>query len=131
MAVAVQIEAPRIIVRRTVSSSAAIPKGTVMKLTDENTVEASAANDDPFGGIAVEEKVSTETDVLTIGCAMDGVFDIDSTAAAITAGQMVNIGGANAVLVADEAAWVLGSVVGKAEETRDTDNRVRVRLMGF
>lgn len=130
MAVAECIEAPRIIARRTCASGTGIPKGTVLKLTSPNTVAASSANDDPFGGIAVEEKVATETDIVTIGCALDGVWKIDTTAAAITAGAMVNIGAANAVLVADEAAWAAGSVVGKAEETRDGDNRIRVRLLG-
>ena len=131
MAVATNIELPKIIVRRTVSSSAAIPLGTVMKLTADNTVVVSSGDSDPFGGIAIEEKVASETDVTTIGCAMDGVWDIDTTAAAIAIGQMVNIGAANAVLLADEAAWVAGSVVGKAEEVRDGNNRIRVRCIGY
>ncbi len=131
MAVATCIELPRLIVRRTVASDAAIPLGTVMQLADENTASASDGDDQPFAGIAIEEKVATETDVVTIGCAMDGVWDIDTTAAAITAGQMVNLSAANQVAAAADADFEKGSIVGKAEETRDTDNRVRVRLMGF
>ena len=131
MAVAVQIEAPRIIVRRTCDSSTGIAKGTVLQLTDENTVSASSGDNQPFGGIAIEEKVATETDIVTIGCAMDGAFDIDTTAAAITAGAMVNLTAANQVAVAANGDFEQGSIVGKAEETRDTDNRVRVRLMGY
>jgi len=131
MAVATCIELPRIIVRRTVDSAAAIPKGTLMKLTSPNTVAASDGDDQPFGGIAVEEKVTTETDVLTIGCAMDGVWDIDTTAAALNVGVMVNMSAANQVAAAVDADFEKGSIVGKAEETRDGTNRIRVRLMGY
>ena len=86
MAVAVNIEAPRIIVRRTVSTTAAIPKGTLLKFdSSPNTVAATGAQNDLFAGIAVEEKVTTETDITNIGVALDGVWDIDTTSAAINA----------------------------------------------
>jgi len=127
------IEAPRIIVRRTVASDAAIPKGTLMQISSSiNTVTASDGDAQVFGGIAVEEKVAAETDVLTIGCALDGVWDISTTAAAITVGQMVNIGGTNQVVAAADGDLEAGTVVGKAEETRsDATDRIRVRLIGF
>ena len=69
MAVAEMIEAPTKIVMRTISSSTAVPYGTLMKLEDENTVVVSAANSDPFGGICTFEKLSTDTDILKIPCA--------------------------------------------------------------
>lgn len=132
MAVAVCIEKPTRIVRRIVDSSTAIAKGTLMKLTGAaNTAAACDGDDQPFGGITIEEKVATETDIITIGCAMDGVFDIDTTAAAINIGVMVNMTSANAVAAAADADFEKGSIVGKSEEARSTDNRIRVRLMGF
>ena len=131
MAVATMIEQPTKIVMRTIAAGTAVPYGTVMKLEDENTVVVSAANSDPFGGICIFEKLSTDTDIVKIPCAMDGVFDIDCTAAAITAGAIVSIGGANSVAVSvGTADQVAGSNVGQAEETRDTDNRIQVRLRG-
>jgi len=62
---------------------------------------------------------------------MDGLWDIDTTAVAITAGAIVSIGGANQVAVTvGTADQVAGSNVGQAEETRDTDDRIQVRLRG-
>ena len=131
MAVAEMIEAPTKIVMRTIASGTAVPYGTLMRLEDENTVVISANNSDPFGGICVFEKSSTDTDILKIPCAMDGLWDIDCTAVAITAGAIVSIGGANSVAVTvGTADQVAGSNVGQAEETRDTDNRIQVRLRG-
>jgi len=131
MAVAENIELPTKIVMRTIDKDTAVPYGTLMKLEDENTVVVSAANSDPFGGICTFEKKATDTDILKIPCAMDGVWDIDTTAAAITAGAIVSIGGANTVAVTTGTAdQIAGSNVGQAEETRDTDNRIQVRLRG-
>ena len=131
MAVAECIELPTKIVMRTISSTTAVPYGTLMKLEDENTVVVSAANSDPFGGICMFEKLATDTDILKIPCAMDGLFAIDTTAAAITAGAIVSIGGADQVAVSTGTADVVaGSNVGQAEETRDGSNRIQVRLRG-
>lgn len=131
MAVAEMIEAPTKIVMRTIASGTAVPYGTLMKLEDENTVVVSAANSDPFGGICTFEKLATDTDILKIPCAMDGVWDIDTTAAAITAGAIVSIGGANQVAVSTGTTdMVAGSNVGQAEETRDAGDRIQVRLRG-
>jgi len=129
--VAEMIEVPTKIIMRTINKDTAVPYGTMMKLEDENTVVVSASNSDPFGGICTFEKKATDTDILKIPCAMDGVWDIDTTAAAITAGAIVSIGGANTVAVTTGTAdQIAGSNVGQAEETRDTDNRIQVRLRG-
>ncbi len=130
MVVALCIVAPKQIVTRICDEATPIPKGTLMKLSGTNLVVASDGNDNVFGGITTEEFTGGEG-LTHVSCAIDGVFLIATTAAAITAGQMVNIGATNAVLVADSAAWILGSVVGKAEETRTGTNLIRVRLMGF
>ena len=130
MAVATNVELPRLIVRRICADGTAIPKGTVMKLSGDNTVIASAADNDPFGGIAVEEKTASDG-IVNIGCAIDGAWDIDTTAAAITAGAVVNIGAANQVSTSAAADLLTGSVVGNAETTRTGTNRIRVRLRGY
>ncbi len=123
---AVCIETPTEFRRYTVADGATIPIGTLMKLTSPNTCEASAANDDPFAGIAWEEKTASDG-IVEITCAVNGIWDITATAAAVVAGNLVNIGAANQVLVADEVAMVAGSVVGKAlEDSNATAGRVAV-----
>lgn len=129
MAVAVNVELPKLIVRRVVDDTIAVPKGTLMKITATNTVAASAANEDPFGGIAVEEKTADDG-IVDLGCAMDGVWLMDTTAAAIGIGVPVMIGGANSVAAAVEADWPLGTVCGVAEMVRTGTNRIRVRIGG-
>ena len=131
--IATVIVLPKIIVRRIVDSSTGIPKGTLLYFTGLNTVAANTGDNQPFAGIAVEEKSATETDVVTIGAAIDGVWDISTTNAAITFGVMVSIGGTNQCrLSVGTADLVNGSHMGRAEETRDggTD-RIRVRLAGY
>ncbi len=132
MAIATCIEKPTIIVRRTVALDAAIPKGTVLQISSSpNTVTASSGDNEKFGGIAVEEKVATETDVLSIGVALDGTWQMTCTDAAITAGQMVNLTAANSVAAAVDADFENRSLVGRAEQTKDANLSIRVRLMGY
>ena len=130
--VATVIELPRIIVRRTVSSSAAIPKGSLLQLSSSpNTVTVSSSDNQKFAGIAVEEKVSSETDILTIGVAIDGVWEISTSSSSITAGVMVNLSGTNEIDAAVDGDFEVGSLVGRAESTKDSEERIRVRLLGF
>lgn len=130
--VATVIEHPRITVRRIVDSAAAIPKGSLLQLSSSpNTVTVSSSDNQKFAGIAVEEKVSTETDVLTIGVALDGVWEISCTAGAITAGAMVNLSGTNEVDASADGDLEVGSLVGRAESDKDSAERIRVRLLGF
>ena len=102
--------------RRTVANATAIPKGTVLKLTDPNTAAASAADNDPFGGIALEEKTASDG-ITEIAAATGGKWSMASTAAAVTAGAIVNIGGADAIVASGAADLLTGSVVGKALNT--------------
>ena len=131
MAVATNVELGTKIVRRTISSTTAVPYGTLMKLEDANTVVVSAGDTDAFGGICTFEKLSTDTDIVEIPCDMDGVWDIDTTAAGINAGAIVSIAAANQVAVTTGSADVItGGNVGQAETTRSGTNRIRVRLRG-
>lgn len=112
MAIATCIQAPTRIERRTVDNAVAIPKGTIMKLTTPNTAIASTADNDPFAGIAVEEKTASDG-ITEIGCAMDGRWSMTTTAAGIGIGVPCVIGGANAIRAGVEADTVLGNWIGK------------------
>lgn len=130
MAVAVCVEAPRIIVKRICADTPAIPKGTLMKFSGDNTAAANAADGDAFAGITVEEKTDVDG-ILSISCALDGVWLIDTTAAAINAGDFVSLGGSQTIAVTvGTADLVDGSQFGRAEMTRTGTNRIRVRLGG-
>jgi len=101
-----------------------------MKLTDTNTVQASAASNDPYGGITIEEFKGGEG-LTHVACAYnDGVFNMTTTAVAIGIGVPVSIGGANAVRALIEADVALGCKVGVAEEVRTGTDLIRVRLLG-
>lgn len=127
---AVCIETPTIFRRRTVADGTGIAIGTIMKLTDPNTVEASSASNDPFGGIAWEEKTASDG-ITEIVVAMNGVWDMKATTAAIGIGVPCAIGGANLIRAAIEADTVLGDILGRAEETFGNDEVGRVSVGGF
>jgi len=113
MAVATCIETPTKFARRTIADATSVPIGTLMKLEDANTVVVSAADNDPFGGIAWEEK--TTSDGLTeITVALNGVWEITTTAANVAVGHGVCIGAANAIRSIIEADLVLGRYLGKS-----------------
>jgi len=128
---AICIELPTKIVRRTVADGVAIPKGTLLELdAGTNLASPSSADNDFFGGIAVEEKVANDG-ITEIGAAIDGVWGIDATAAAIVNGKMVNLAGANQINAAVDADFENGSIVGRAEQSTAGSEYIRVRLLGF
>lgn len=127
---AVCIEAPKIIVRRTVANGTAIIKGRISVLTDPNTAGASSAADQPFAGIAIEGKTISDG-IIEIGHAIDGVWDMKATSAAITIGAAVAVGGANLIVAADAADLLNGAFIGYAEEAFSNDEVARVRLRGY
>lgn len=111
----------------TIAAGAVIPKGTVIALTSANTGAASSADNDVFGGIAMEESTAATTHT-TLTVAMDGEWGLMSTAAGITVGNQVSIGGANTVKIYttldDEKGYAFGRVV----ETTAGSAVVRVYL---
>ena len=113
---AVNIELPKIIVNRVCAEATAIPMGTIMKLTSVNTVEATGADNDVFGGITVEEFTGGEG-LTHVACALDGVWDI-LTNGNVTVGAICNIQAANTSSPADAAALLTGSCFGKYEEAQ-------------
>ena len=126
MTVAVCIETPTRFARYTVADDTGIAIGTLLKLTTPNTAAATGADTDEFAGIAWEEKTANDG-IVEIVAALNGVWDIMATGAVITAGLIVNVGGADQMVAADAAAILAGSTIGKALEAANaTAGRVRV-----
>lgn len=126
---AVCIEAPESheIRRYTVADGTGIAKGTLLKLADPNTASATSADNDPFAGIALEEKTANDG-ITEISAAVGGIWDLKDSGAGITAGAIVNIGGANVIIASAAADLLTGSVVGKALETAGAAEVIRVAV---
>jgi hypothetical protein len=125
------IETPSRFARYTIAAGAVLPIGTLVYLSsDPNTVSATSAADQSFAGIVWVE--STATDTFTeITVALDGVWDIEATAAANVLGELVAVGGANLIVTADAADILNGAIIGYLEETQDASEVCRVRLTKF
>lgn len=127
---AVCVTTPTRFARYTVADGNAIAKGTVLALTDPNTAAASSADNDVFAGIAWMEKVANDG-TTQIVAALDGEWLLTATAAGITVGNDVTIGGANTVKVYTTLDDEKGYVVGKALETTNGSETILVRLKGY
>lgn len=125
----VNIELPKIIVNRICAEATAIPMGTLMQLTSPNTVVATAADGDVFGGITVEEFTGGEG-LTHVACAMDGVWDT-ITNGAVTLGAMCNIQAANTLSPAVAADLLTGETCAKCEETAGGAAVTRMRFIGY
>ena len=68
----------------------AIPKGTVLKLSTPFTVAASSADNDLYGGIAAEEKISGDGK-LQIAVYRGGIFKVEAGAGGVTVGLPVGM----------------------------------------
>lgn len=124
---AVCIETPTRFARFTVADGTGIAIGTLLKLTDPNTAIATSADNDPFAGIAWEEKTASDG-ITEIVVALNGVWDIVDSGAGITAGAFVSVFGANLIGTMAEADFPTGAFVGKAMETAGAGERIRVRV---
>lgn len=124
---AVCIETPTRFRRYTIADAAAVPIGSIMKLSDPNTCALSTADNDVFAGIAWEEHEASKG-ITEMTLAVNGVWDITTTNAGITAGALVSIGGANLILTADANAVINGEIVGKAQETCAGTEVIRVAV---
>lgn len=84
--------------RMTVANATAIAKGTLLKVVDPRTAQATSENNDAFIGVAASEKVandgSTSLDVYT-----KGIF-IMRASSTTAEGDVLKISGANTVLKA-------------------------------
>lgn len=101
----------------TCADGTGIPKGSVLKLTDPNTVVITAGDTDPVAGIAAEEKIASDGKK-TIAVYQRGTFKGYAGAAGVTAGMAIitdtGTGAANELVVADVNSEHL---VGTAKET--------------
>jgi len=125
MAVAVCLETPTEFRRYTCADGNNIPIGTLLKLEDPHTVAATAADNDPFAGIAWEEKTASDG-ITEITVAKNGVWDI-TTSAAVAIGERVSISGANTIAKV-AAADLLFANVGVAEEACIGAEAIRIRV---
>jgi hypothetical protein len=79
----------------TVADGTAIPKGSVLQLTDARTASLSSADNEIFCGIAARDKIANDGRT-QLSVFVDGIFDVTLGAAGATAvGHRVNITGAN------------------------------------
>lgn len=124
---AVCLETPTRFRRYTIAAGG-IAFGTLLKLVDPHTAAATAADNDPFAGIAFEEVTTTDfTNGKTeITVAKDGVWDIRASAA-VAIGERVSISGANTVTKV-AAADLLFADVGVAEEACAGAETIRINV---
>lgn len=71
-------------------ADAAIPKGTVLQLTNPYTVSATDSDNDCFGGIAAEEKISGDGK-LQIAVYRGGIFKCEAGTTGVTFGKPVGM----------------------------------------
>ena len=124
---AVCIETPTEFARYTVADGTQISYGTLMKLSGDNTVAASSADSDVWGGIAWEEKTASDG-IVEITCAMNGVWDLVSCTAGVTLGSLVSLSLTNIIKDATEAEEITGDIIGKALEAGSAAEVIRVRV---
>lgn len=113
-------------VSRNCANGTGIEKGTILKLTDPNTVAASSADNDVFGGICKDEKIASDGRTVV---AVSERGEAKMTIAAgntTTVGQDVVIKGANQIGGYTTLDDEKGYRVGKALETGAAGETVRV-----
>jgi len=115
-------------VRFTVADGTAVPKGTIMKITDPRSAVPSAANGDPFAGIASTEKVASDGST-TLALYTCGIFDMSAGDAESNDGLRMHIFGAN-ILEECDAADLLVSTVGISLENMPSSGALGAVLVG-
>jgi preprotein translocase subunit SecG len=128
---AVCIETPTEFARVIVANATAVPIGTLMEHdAGTNLASASSADNDFFAGIAWEEKTANDG-ITELTVALNGVWSIVCTAAAVVNGQTVNLAGANVVNAGVDGDLENGSLVGKCLQSSAGSEAVRVRVGRF
>lgn len=121
------IETPTIFERRVIADGSTVAFGTIMKLTDNNTVIASSADNDPFGGILWVVKDANDGIVEAV-VAMDGIWGLKDSGSGGNAGAMVNIGGTNLVVDSAAADLLTGSILGKRLMNASSSEVTRIKV---
>jgi len=110
----VELEPP---VMFTCADGTGIPKGSLLEISDPNTVTITNGDTDPIIGIAAEEKIASDGKT-KIAVYLRGIFKGFAGAAGVTAGQGIisdtGTGAANELVNADVNSE---HIVGRALET--------------
>ena len=95
----------------TCANATGIEKGTLLKLSDPNTVAAATADNDIFIGIAAEEKIASDGKT-KIAVYTRGIFKMVCSATASTVGLDQVVKGTNTIgdytTLDDEKGYVIG-----------------------
>ena len=95
----------------TCANATGIEKGTLLKLSDPNTVAAATADNDIFIGIAAEEKIASDGKT-KIAVYTRGIFKMTVSATASTVGLDQVVKGTNTIgdytTLDDEKGYVIG-----------------------
>ncbi len=113
----------------TVAASTSISKGTLLKLSGDNTVSASSSDGDVYAGVAAADKDGTDSSttlaVYTPG--QGNKFDMKVNGVnTVTLGAMVRISNANVICDAVDGDFEAGEVIGKAMEAGDAAEVIAV-----
>ena len=112
----------------TVADGAGIEKGSVMEISDPNTVAVTNGDDDKIIGIAAEEKIASDGKT-KLGVYMRGIFRGYAGAAGVTVGRAIisdtATGAANELVIADANSE---GIIGTALETA-TDGQTFLFLL--
>lgn len=114
----------------TVADGTGIAKGTLMKISGDNTAAAATADGDLLVGIAAAEKVASDGST-TLAVYTNGIFDMTVDGAnTATLGYPLKCDGANLVSDADEAgAHGSSEVIGYALEAGAVNEVIAVRVL--
>lgn len=107
----------------------AIPKGSFVKITDENIV-AIADADSAVIGITAEEKVATTDGKITVAVYLRGIFKVFVDAGGATVG-MAAVMGATAPNEVDDAGVNAENIVGRFFGTASDTQSVMMLLAPF
>jgi len=125
---ATQVEGPYEAHDFEVVDATAVEQYTLMGMSDARHAYASSGADD-FAGIAATEKTASNGQT-QLGLFTTGTFLLTAASgAAISAGELVSLSGANFVKTATEAEVVTGHVVGKALEDIAATTTGEVKLV--
>lgn len=113
----------------TCADGTAISKGTLLKISGDLTVSASAAQD-VYGGVAAADKVASDgaTKIAVYTPNSNNYFDM-YTESTIALGTLVVLSGANIIKQAADADFEAGKVIGQACEASasGTPEVIRIR----
>lgn len=112
----------------TCAAGTSISKGTLLKISGDNTVIASDTDSDVYAGVAAMDKDGTDSSTtISVYVPNSGnKFDMVCGGAGVTLGHLVSLSGANLIKDATEAEVVTGDVIGRAEEAGSAGERIVV-----